>query len=72
MTRKHDNIHRFMPKDISPHAIVSHLQAELEEISELYIIVKDKSGNYNEVVCGETGGLAFAIMVLQKYWMDHL
>lgn len=66
------NLKKFMPKEISPHAIVSHLQNELADIDELYIVVKDKAGNYNEVICGETGGLAFAILVLQKYWMGSV
>ena len=68
-----DNIvNRFMPKEISPHAVVQHLLNELNDIEELYIVVKDKKGNYNEVITGETGGLAFAILVLQKYFMEHI
>lgn len=66
------NESKFMPKEISPHAILCHLQHELPEIEELYIVIKDKKGNYNEVICGETGGLAFAILVLQKYFMDRI
>jgi len=66
------NVHKFMSKEISPHAIVSHLQGELDDIDEIYIVIKDKAGNYNEVICGETGGLAFAIAVLQKFLMRSL
>lgn len=60
-----------MPKEISPHAIVSHLQAELSEIDEIYMVVKDKDGNYYEIICGETGGLAFSIQILQMYFADN-
>ena len=66
------NVNKFMPKEISPYAIVSHLEHELPDIEELYIVVKDKKGNYNEVICGETGGLAFSIAVLQKHLMERM
>lgn len=69
---KSKNKNNFMPKDISPHAIICHLQNELSEIDELYIVLKDKSGNYNEVICGHTGGLSFAIVVLQKYLLERM
>jgi hypothetical protein len=59
---------KFLPRETSPHTIVTHLQNELNDdnIVEIYIVVRDRKGNYNETLYGDVGGLAFAILVLQK------
>lgn len=67
-----DNVKHFMPKEFSPHAIVSQLQNEVSDIEELYVVVKNKTGDYHEIISGETGGLSFAIAVLQKYLLERL
>lgn len=63
---------KFMPKEISPHAVVCHLQNEIENIAELYVVIKDKHGDFYEALTGSNQGLAFSIVVLQKHLMDRL
>ncbi len=56
----------------SVHALVTDLSAQLPDISAIYCVVKYKNGAFAEMVCGESGDLAFAIMVLQKYLMENI
>lgn len=60
-------IRSLMPKDVSPHSILTHLQEHLPELAELYVIVKTKDGDSWECVSGDMEGLAYAVLRLQSF-----
>lgn len=56
----------------SVHGVVTHLNERVEAISEIYTVVKLKDGSFYECISGDTGGMAFAVIVLQKHMLDIL
>lgn len=61
-----------MPKGISKHAIASDIQHSLEEIDELYVVMKYKNGDWGHSMSGDVQGLAFAILILSQYAQESL
>lgn len=55
-------------KDITPHTVVTQIVNEVENIDEIYCVVKNKEGDWVEIMSGTHAGLAFAALCLQKYW----
>jgi len=41
------------------------------DIEEIYCMVKYKDGDHHSIVCGDLGGLAFAVYVLQKRLLEE-
>lgn len=62
----------FIPKGISKHAIVSDLQHSLEDVEELYVVMKYKNGDWGHSMSGDVQGLAFAILILNQYALESL
>lgn len=62
--------------DLAPsvHGVVNHLNAELERgnLSELYVVVRDKDGTFYTCLSGDISGLSFAILVLQDHALRTL
>lgn len=54
------------------HTLITELVEKVELIEEIYMVVKDKDGNFEEVLCGDLAGLGVSIAVLQKYMMEHI
>ena len=67
----HEKIDRL---DLAPsvHGVVNHLTAELPNIKELYVVVRDADGTYYECMSGNAMGLSFAVLVLQSYALRSL
>lgn len=67
-------IHRLIPKGKlgTPATVVDDLVARLDTMQEIYCVVKDKDGSSQEYLCGDLGGLTFAILVLQQKALEAL
>lgn len=63
---------RFKPTEISPHAVINHLNEILPTIEEIYVVTKDKDGNWEEHHCGDLMGLTFAVLVMHKHALEIL
>lgn len=59
-------------KEITPHTVATQIVNEVENIEEIYCVVKSKDGNWVEIMAGTTGGLAQAVLMLQKYWNEAI
>lgn len=62
----------FQSKDGSVLDIISNLSAHSHAIEEIYCVVKLKTGTVHEKMFGDRAGLAFAIIILQKYLMESI
>ncbi len=67
-----DNVKTLRLNDISTHAIVTYLQQSLPNISEMFVVTKDKDGTWNHSMSGDIQGLAVAILILQQYAVSSL
>lgn len=56
----------------TPYTLVTELAEKVDRIKAIYMVVEDKDGNFEEVLCGDIAGLCFSIVVLQKYLMENL
>ena len=56
----------------TPTMIINELMSRLPTMEEIYVVAKDKNGNSSEYLCGNVGGLTFAILILQKHAMKAL
>lgn len=54
----------------SPHGLVSFLNEEVDDIAEIYCVIRTKDGTFSPQIIGNAAGLAFAILVLQQYALD--
>lgn len=52
--------------DPTPHAIVNELVTHINDIEEMYVIVKTKDGNWQESMVGDLQGLVFASFILSE------
>jgi hypothetical protein len=66
------NVKRFKSREITPHAVVNWLFDELLNIEEIYVVIKDKEGNYVEAVKGDAGGAAYAALIIQQIAVETL
>lgn len=57
------------PSGLKPTAIINNLLDHLDEIEEVYVVVKTKEGDFLECCAGNAGGVAFTIAVWMKYMM---
>lgn len=53
---------------VTVHHVVTELTKELSKMDEIYVVTKDKEGEWLVSTCGDLGGVAFAIQLLQEYW----
>lgn len=65
-------VHRFKSREITPHAVVNWLNEELSRTDEIYVVLKDKDGNFVDAICGNAGGAAFAALILQQKAVETL
>lgn len=69
---KNGTVHRFKSREITPHAVVNWLHDELPRIAEIYVVIKDKDGNFTDAVCGEAGGCAFSALIIQQKALETM
>lgn len=65
-------VSRFKNSEIIPHAVVNWLNDELPNIDGIFVVIKDKDGNFVEGICGNAGDLAFVALVLQAKALEAL
>ena len=65
-------IRHLISKDITPHAVLSHIQSVLDQIDQIYVVTKCKDGNWQEHHCGDLFGLNFATLIMQKHALEVL
>lgn len=56
----------------TPHTLVTELVEKIDRIKAVYMVVEDKDGNFEEILCGDMAGICFSIAVLQKYVMENI
>lgn len=54
------------------HTLITELAEKVDSIEELYVVVKDKDGNFQESLCGDMAGVCFAALLLQKFALENV
>lgn len=66
------NVHRMLHDDVTPHAVLSYLNEKLPDIAEIYIVIKDKEGNWSHTICGNLAGVSFSTLILHDVALKTL
>lgn len=65
---------RLIPKGhlTTPQHILEQVNERVENLEQIFIVTKDKDGNFEEYLCGTLTELCYSIVLLQKLAMEQI